>query len=193
MKPIKILIVILSICFLLCIIVLAYLLGGFHEILCPASCDVHCICDVSVDCCCPTEASTPSQTGGPTVTVSPTPIRSETRAWPSSTLPATRVLRTATPTFTDAPTITPYVVPSRTPTYHYIPTPTRPVLTPTVQHTRTALPTSTIELIFCHCEQGEGEGAEGRKNCHPVKYTHGHSQHEWDYWSTDGTCDGWNH
>ena len=38
----------------------------------------------------------------------------------------------------------------------------------------------------------EGE-AECRENCHPVKYTHGHSQHEWDYWSTDGSCDGWNH
>ncbi len=47
--------------------------------------------------------------------------------------------------------------------------------------------------VFCHCEQGEGEGAKDRKNCQPVKYTPGHANHEWDYWSEDGTCEGWHH
>jgi hypothetical protein len=44
---------------------------------------------------------------------------------------------------------------------------------------------------FCHCEQGEGEGALGRKNCRIARYNHGHANHYWDYWSHDGTCEGW--
>jgi len=132
---------------------------------------------VYVDCCCPTEVAchtatpTPVEQATPTAgpEVSRTVRPSETRARPTPTPTATRVLRTSVATVTDAP----------------------PTATPTIQHTRTAVP--TIEPVFCHCEQGEGKGARDRKNCHPAKYTHGHSQHEWDYWSTDGTCDGWNH
>jgi Flp pilus assembly pilin Flp len=44
---------------------------------------------------------------------------------------------------------------------------------------------------FCHCEQGEGEGALGRKNCRIARYSPGHADHYWDYWSHDGTCEGW--
>ena len=84
---------------------------------------------------------------------------------PNST--ETKVAPTATPVPTDIPTSVPTLEPTPEPTEK--------------------------EMTFCHCEQGEGEGAEGRKNCHPAKYNHGHSQHEWDYWSEDGTCDGWHH
>lgn len=184
MKPIKILIVILSVCFLFCIIVLAYLLGGSHEILCPVPCDVHCICDVSVDCCCPTETLASSETCLPSATYtqsSETIIPTAT----STSVPKQTPIR-PTPTVTDAPPTKTPVIPTATVSATAIPS-------QTLVSTATQLPTATLELMFCHCEQGEGEGAEGRKNCHPTKYTHGHANHEWDYWSTDGKCDGWNH
>lgn len=65
---------------------------------------------------------------------------------------------------------------------------------PTPESSETSVaptPTRTTEPTYCHCEQGEG--ALGRKNCHVAKYNNGHAKHEWDFWSTDGTCTGWNH
>lgn len=122
MKPIKIFVIVLSACFIACVIILAYLLGGSDEILCPASHDIHCICDVSVDCCCPTETVTPSETSLSSATytqsvetiiptATSTSIQNHTPVWP-------------TPTITDAPTPTPHDVPSRTPKPTYIPTAT---------------------------------------------------------------------
>jgi len=104
---------------------------------------------------------------------------------------------TQTPTVTEGPTATeteqgPSPTPKGTvtPPVEATPTPTVTVVVPT----NTLIPpTPTVEAVFCHCEQGEGEGAEDRKNCHPVKYNNGHANHEWDYWSEDGTCDGWHH
>ena len=96
------------------------------------------------------------------------------------------------PTNTDAPPPTATAVP---PTSVVLPTNTdRPEPTGTEQSPdlTPVAPTATdVPPIFCHCEQGEG--AEGRKNCHPAQYNPGHAKHEWDYWSDDGTCDGWHH
>ena len=89
----------------------------------------------------------------------------------------------------ETPTPTPTSTPSSDPT----PTePPGPTPTPTDVPPKPT-PTDEPETVYCHCEQGEGEGAEGRKNCHPVKYNPGHANHEWDYQSTDDTCEGWNH
>jgi hypothetical protein len=65
------------------------------------------------------------------------------------------------------------------------PTP-QPTWEPTVQPF-----TEPDGSTFCHCEIGEGEGALGLKNCHPVRYNDGHDGHYYDYWSHDGTCEGW--
>ena len=73
-------------------------------------------------------------------------------------------------------------------------TPASPTDTPVIPPTSTPKPPDTPEpKTFCHCEQGEGEGAKDRKNCHDAKYNNGHAKHEWDYWSETGTCEGWNH
>lgn len=92
------------------------------------------------------------------------------------------------------PTPIPTYVPEGTPTPE--PTKKSPTKTPPRPNpTETPIPTNTPEQewVFCHCEQGEGEGAIDRKNCHVAKYNNGHANHEWDYWSDTGTCEGWHH
>jgi len=181
---------VLIVIFALCLLALAFLLGRAEvqrEVVCPTQLYI-CNCgDVSVDCCCPTEVVVETATFTP----SATPTDAPTLAPTQTVRPTATHTRRATPlpTVTDAPPTATPIVPY-TPTVTYQPTETSspiPTATPRPSHT------PTLELVFCHCEQGEGEGAEGRKNCHPTRYTHGHSQHEWDYWSTDGTCDGWHH
>jgi hypothetical protein len=45
---------------------------------------------------------------------------------------------------------------------------------------------------FCHCEQGEAnDQGEIPMNCNIAKYSPGHRNHDFDYWSADGTCAGW--
>lgn len=93
----------------------------------------------------------------------------------------TEVINVCEPT--PVPTYEPTITPTKEPTKK---TPTPPPTKPT--------PTNTPEpQVYCHCEQGEGEGALDRKNCHVAKYNNGHANHMWDYFSTDGTCQGWNH
>jgi hypothetical protein len=69
-------------------------------------------------------------------------------------------------------------------------TSTPQIVTKTPYITETiVVPSQTPENLFCHCEQGDGN--EGAKNCTEVRYTYGHSKHEWDYWGA--TCEGWHH
>lgn len=91
-----------------------------------------------------------------------------------------------------------YVTPEPIPTDRPVITPTKgpndPTKTPVIPTVIPETPTPAPEGVFCHCEQGEGEGAEGLKNCHIVKYNNGHAGHEFDYWDYEAPyCGGWHH
>ena len=176
MKSIKIFIVIISACFIACIIILAFLLGGTNEILCPVQSDIHYICDVSIDCCCPTETPTPTETvvpfGTPTVTSflpSHTPTATRVRRSPTATITkrstSTRAV-SSTPTNTVAP-------PTKTPAVPTTAVPNTPTDVPTVTP---AIPTATSKPCVWVCHK-PGTSAEQDYCCDSQECVDAHLKH----------------
>lgn len=147
-RSVRILIIVLSACFIACVIILAYLIGGSNEILCPIQPDVHCICDVIVDCCCPTESVTPTETSLPfsTPTESPVPLRTNTSV-PASRTPTKRAKKTKTiiPSATSTPVPTPTHTDAPSTETPFVPTATVPMVS--------ATPSCTWEPTKVECYQ----------------------------------------